>query len=199
MPMIRETVVATVNLAGEPHLAPLGLICEGDFWILAPFHPSTTLENLRLAPYAVANLTDDVRVFAGCLTGRRDWPLVPAHVVKAPRLRDALAHLELVVVEVRDDPQRPRFVCRVAHQETHGPFRGFNRAQSAVIEGAILISRLHMISRAEIEDELARMEIVVRKTAGPEEFEAWGWLRERAARFFAAGEAAGQSADRPGS
>ena len=28
--MIRETVVVTVNAAGEPHIAPLGLIAEGD-------------------------------------------------------------------------------------------------------------------------------------------------------------------------
>ena len=75
MPLIRETIVTTVNAQGEPHIAPLGLIAEGEHWIMAPFHPSTTLDNLRQAPFAVANFTDDVRVFAGCLTGRRDWPL----------------------------------------------------------------------------------------------------------------------------
>src|SRR5574337_33534 len=189
MPMIRETIVVTVNAAGEPHLAPLGLIAEGDGFILAPFHPSTTLENLRAAPYAVANLTDDVRVFAGCLTGRRDWPLAPARKIKAPRLKDTLSHLELVVAEVREDRLRPRFVCNVVHEEAHAPFHGFNRAQNAVIEGAVLISRLHMIPRHEIEPELARLEIIVGKTAGPGEFEAWGWLRDKAARFFAAADA----------
>ncbi len=196
MPMIRETVVTTVNAAGEPHIAPLGIIAEGENWILAPFHPSTTLENLRAAPYAVANLTDDVRIFAGCLTGRRDWPLASARLVKAPRLANALAHLELVVVEVRDDALRPRFVCRVSHMEAHAPFRGFNRAQNAVIEAAILISRLHMIPRSEIEQELARLEIAVGKTAGPEEFEAWGWLREKAVEHFAFVRAEGGNADR---
>ena len=196
--MIRETIVATVDAAGKPHLAPLGVIAEGEAWILAPFHPSTTLENLRQAPHAVANLTDDVRVFAGCLTGRRDWPLAPARLVRAPRLRDALAHLELSVVEVREHPQRPRFVCKVVHEETHAPFRGFNRAQNAVIEGAILISRLHMIPRAEIERELDRLEIVVGKTAGLAEYEAWGWLREKAARHFAEAVTEASGADRPG-
>jgi uncharacterized protein len=189
MPMIRETIVTTVNAQGEPHLAPLGLIAEGESWLLAPFHPSTTLENLRRAPFAVANLTDDVRVFAGCLTGRRDWPLSPASLVAAPRLANALAHLELVVAEVREDAQRPRFVCRVVHTQAHAPFLGFNRAQAAVIEGAVLISRLHMIPRAEIESELARLEIVVGKTAGAAELEAWGWLREKAAQYFVAPEA----------
>ncbi len=186
MTLICEAIVITVNAQGEPHLAPLGLIAEGEGWILAPFHPSTTLENLRQAPFAVANLTDDVRVFAGCLTGRRDWPLTTADLVAAPRLAATLAHLELVVVEVREDAMRPRFVCRVAHHASHAPFRGFNRAQAAVIEGAVLVSRLHMLPRAEVEAELARLEIIVGKTAGAAEAEAWNWLKERAEQVFAA-------------
>ncbi len=186
MPMIREVIVTTVNARGEPHLAPLGMIAEGERWILAPFHPSTTLENLRQAPFAVANLTDDVRVFAGCLTGRRDWPLTPANIVAAPRLGTTLAHLELVVTEVREDALRPRFVCRVAHRAAHAPFEGFNRAQAAVIDGAVIVSRLHMLPRAEVEAELARLEIVVGKTAGFAEAEAWSWLKDEAARVFAA-------------
>ena len=55
MPLIREAIVTTVNALGESHIAPLGLIAEGEGWILAPFHPSTTLDNLRQAPFAVAN------------------------------------------------------------------------------------------------------------------------------------------------
>jgi uncharacterized protein len=189
MPLIREAIVTTVNALGEPHLAPLGLIAEGEKWILAPFHPSTTLENLRQSPFAVANLTDDVRVFAGCVTGRRrDWPLTPASVVAAPRLASTLAHVELSVVEVREDQSRPRFVCQVVHRASHAPFQGFNRAQSAVIEGAVLVSRLHMMPRGEIEAEMTRLEITVGKTAGAAEAEAWGWLKERTAQVFAAAE-----------
>jgi hypothetical protein len=189
MALIREAIVTTVNARGEAHLAPLGLIAEGERWILAPFHPSTTLENLRQAPFAVANLTDDVRVFAGCLTGRRDWPVVPASVVAAPRLAATLAHLELVVVEVRESETRPRFVCRVAHRASHAAFEGFNRAQAAVIEAAVLVSRLHLLPRAEVEAELGRLEIIVGKTAGAAEAEAWSWLKDRTAQVFGAGEA----------
>jgi hypothetical protein len=185
MPLIREAIVTTVNAHGEPHLAPLGLIAEGEEWILAPFHPSTTLDNLREAPFAVANFTDDVRVFAGCLTGRRDWPLTPAAIVAAPRLATSLSHLELVVFDVREHPLRPRFVCRVAHRASHAPFEGFNRAQAAVIEAAVLVSRLHLLPRAEIEADLTRLEIIVEKTAGPAEAEAWSWLKARARQVFA--------------
>ena len=186
MPLIRESIVTTVDERGHAHLAPLGLIAEGENWILAPFHPSTTLENLRKTPFAVANLTDDVRIFAGCLTGRRDWPLTPAKVVKAPRLAQTLSHLELVVSEVREDSLRPRFVCRVVHRGSHAPFEGFNRAQSAVIEGAVLVSRLHMLPRSEVEGEFARLAVVIGKTSGPQEMEAWSWLSEKAASFYAA-------------
>jgi uncharacterized protein len=198
MALIREAIVTTLNAQGEPHLAPLGLIAEGEGWILAPFHPSTTLENLRLAPFAVANLTDDVRVFAGCLTGRRDWPLTAAKVVAAPRLAATLAHLELVVIEVREHELRPRFVCRVVHKASHAPFQGFNRAQAAVIEGAVLVSRLHLLPRAEVEAELARLEIVVGKTGGAVEAEAWGWLKDKAAQAFAAGFTEAGLAGNPG-
>jgi uncharacterized protein len=198
MPMIRESIVVTVNALGEPHLAPLGLIAEGEAWILAPFHPSTTLDNLRQAPFAVANFTDDVRVFAGCLTGRRDWPLTPATLVAAPRLTTTLAHLELVVIEVREHELRPRFVCRVAHSASHAPFEGFNRAQAAVIESAVLVSRLHLLPRAEVEVELTRLEIIVGKTAGPAEAEAWSWLKDKAAQVLGVGNSGTGLAGHPG-
>ena len=106
-------------------------------------------------------------------------------MVAAPRLKETLAHLELVVIEVREDALRPRFVCRVAHRASHAPFQGFNRAQSAVIEAAVLISRLHLLPRAEVEAELERLEIAVGKTAGPAEAQAWSWLKAKAAQVFA--------------
>lgn len=174
--MIRETVLTTVSADGQPHIAPLGLIAAGEDWIAAPFHPSTTLDNLRAVPFAVANYTDDVRIFAGCLTGRRDWPLVAATRVPTPRLASTLAHAELEVVSVQEDALRPRFHCRVVRIENHAPFRGFNRAQAAVVEAAILVSRLDMLPREKVEREMDYLRIAVGKTAGPAEQEAWAWL-----------------------
>lgn len=179
MPMIRECIVTTVDAEGRAQVAPLGLIQDGDGWIAAPFRPSTTLDNLRAVPFAVANYTDDARVFAGCLTGRRDFPLVPSSAVPVPRLAEALAHAELAVDRVAEDDARPRFRCRVVREETHAPFRGFNRARAAVVEAAILVSRLGMLPRDKVEREIAYLEIAVSKTAGPEELEAWGWLMDR--------------------
>jgi hypothetical protein len=177
--MIREVIVATIDAAGKAHIAPFGLIAAGEAWIIAPFCPSTTLTNLQDVPYAVANYTDDVRIFAGCLTGRREWPLVPIAEFPVPRLEAALAHAELAVERVEDDPQRPRFVCRVLRQSQHAPFHGLNRAKAAVLELAVLVSRLGFLSRDKIEREIAYLKIAIDKTAGPEEAEAWGWLMEK--------------------
>ena len=197
MPMIRETIVSTVDGAGRVHLAPLGIIAEGDGFIIAPFRPSTTLDNLRVVPFAAANFTDDVRVFAGCLTGRDQWPMVPGGEFPVPRFAGALAHAELAVTHVTEDDVRPRFHCRVVRAVMHAPFKGFNRAQAAVIEAAILVSRLTMLPREKVEREMAYLEIAVSKTASGAEDEAWRWLTERIRNFYAeAGQDAGQAQQR---
>jgi hypothetical protein len=185
MPMIRETIVTTAGPAGLVHMAPLGLIADGDGWIIAPFRPSTTLDNLRDVPFAVANYTDDVRIFAGCLTGRHKWPTVASDEVPVRRLAGSLAHAELAVDRVTEDEQRPRFHCRVLRLATHAPFLGFNRAQAAVIEAAILLSRLDLLPRDKIEQEIAYLEIAIGKTAGAAEQQAWQWLTETIAARYA--------------
>ena len=160
--------------------------------LIAPFRPSTTLDNLQANPFAVANYTDDVLVFAGCLTGQRDWPTRPAGQVPGAVLAQALAHAELAVARFDDDAVRPRFLCRVVHEAMHAPFRGFNRAQAAVVEAAILVSRLHMLPQEKIDREIAYLKIAIDKTAGPREREAWKRLMQRIAEHRPqAGEATG--------
>jgi hypothetical protein len=185
--MIRETIVTTVSADGRLHIAPLGLIADGDGWIIAPFRPSTTLDNLAAVPFAVANHTDDVRVFAGCLTGRRDWPTLSAGEFPVPRLAVALAHTELAVDRVSEDAERPRFHCRVLRHLSHTPFAGFNRAQGAVIEAAILVSRLHFLPREKVERELDYLSTAIAKTAGTAEQEAWDWLMAKVAAHYDTG------------
>jgi uncharacterized protein len=177
--MIREVIITTVDSSGAAHIAPFGLIAAQDDWIIAPFRPSTTLANLREIPYAVANYTDDVRIFAGCLTGRRDWPLAPIAEFPVPRLAFALTHAELAVERVEEDSQRPRFFCRVLRQKQHAAFQGLSRAKAAVLELAVLVSRLDFLPRDKIEREIEYLQIAIDKTAGPQEKEAWGWLTEK--------------------
>ena len=87
-----------------------------------------------------------------------------------------MAHSEVEVAEVVEDELRPRFRCRTVHEAGHAPFLGLNRAQAAVLEAAILVSRLHMLPAEKVEGELRYLKIAIDKTAGEAEREAWGWL-----------------------
>ena len=179
MPLILESIVTTKALEGGWHLVPFGLIVEGEDYIVAPFRPSPTIGNLEAHPFLTAAAPCDVRVIAGCVTGRRDWPTVPCERIDGVRLAEAYAHVELAVTDRRDDSVRPRFRCRVVHAASHSPFIGYNRAQAAVIEAAILSTRLHMLPPDKIRTEMDYLAIAIAKTAGPAEEEAWRWIMEK--------------------
>lgn len=183
--MIFETIVCTLNLDGKPHVTPFGVRYENDLAIISPFKPSTTLENILATQCATINLTDDVRVFSAALTERSVADLVPTEKIVGYRLTDALAHQELKLVKVQEDNIRPQLYFEVVHHELHKPFQGFNRAQGAVIELAVLVSRLHLLSRQKIESEINYLKIAIDKTAGERELQAWGWLIEKIDHFYA--------------
>ena len=155
---IFETVVTTCSAAGVVHVAPMGVRYVGDQVVLKPFRPSTTLDNILASGTAVLNLLTDVRVFAGCVTGRRSWPTLDVQAPGEPRavrLAAALEHVLLRLDNQDGDAQRPTLRLARLRGERHASFAGFNRAQAAVIEGAVLVSRLHLLPRAKIEGEMA--------------------------------------------
>jgi uncharacterized protein len=183
MPKIVETIITTLNADGSVYIAPLGLIADGEQWVIAPFKPSRTLENLRERPVCCASHVDDVRVFAGGVTGRKSWPTAKAGKIAGSYLAGAVSHWELEVARVIEDDVRPRFVCRVVADVSHRAWGGYNRAQAAVIEGAVLVTRLHMLPAAKIDADWKYLEIAITKTAGPTELEAWGWLNDKITNF----------------
>ena len=176
---IFETVVTTVAADGRVHVAPMGVRYQAGQVVLMPFKPSTTLDNILATGHAVLNLVTDSRVFAGCVTGRRTWPTVPADEIAGVRLANALVPCRACAATAPGRRRNARCcgMTRV-HEASHAPFIGFNRAQTAVVEGAVLVSRLHMLPAAKVDAEMAYLQIAIDKTAGPEEREAWGWLRE---------------------
>lgn len=176
--MIYETIVTTVNLQGAPHVTPFGIRFQHELIVLSPYKPSTTLDNILATQAAVVNLTDDVRIFAGALVGKQSWQLRPADKVTGYRLADSLAHKELQLVRVEDDPIRPQLLMQIVSAAEHAAFQGFNRAQAAVIELAVLVSRLKRLPMDKIDQEMAYLKIAVEKTAGIREQEAWDWLVE---------------------
>jgi uncharacterized protein len=183
--MIFETIITSINADGIAHVAPFGVRHEGEYIVIAPYQPSTTLANVLASKQAVMNICDDVRVFAAALTNRQAWTLQPTNQVKGFRLADCLQHVELVLVEVRDDTLRPQLVMQKVYAEQHKPFNGFNRAQAAVIELAVLVSRLHMLPQDKIQAEMQYLQIAIDKTAGANELLAWSWLVEKTEQFYA--------------
>ena len=182
--VIYETVVTTLSAEGVPHIAPMGVRYQDNHVVLMPFRPSATHDNIVATGQAVLNVVIDTRIFAGCVTGRRDWPGLPAERIRGVRLAAALSHVELRLAERLDDAQRPVLKLDRVHEVQHGAFAGINRAQAAVIEGAVLVSRLHMLPREKVSTEMAYLQIAIDKTAGPEEHEAWGWLQHAVARHW---------------
>ena len=182
--MIYETIVISTDAVGNPHIAPFGVRERDGRIVIAPFRPSASLDNLLGQKTATLNLTDDVRVFAGALTGRRDWPLKKASQINGFVLEDALAHRELELEQVIEDETRPQLMFRMVFAMTHAPFKGFNRAQAAVVELAVLASRLHMLPREKIETELQYLQTAVSKTAGEREWQAWQWLIEKIENYY---------------
>ena len=180
--MIFETIVISTNAENQPHIAPFGVRYENDLVVIAPYRPSSTLNNLLTTKTATLNFTDDVRVFAGAITSnkenhfRRQWPLLAVEDFHGYRLANCLAHQELVLVKVIDDVVRPTLSFKVLNMKNHAPFNGFNRAQAAVIELCVLASRLDRLAIEKIESEINYLQIAIDKTAGERELEAWGWL-----------------------
>lgn len=173
---INEIILITENADGSPHIAPFGMRERDGLILIAPFRPSTSLDNLLSGRSATINTTDDVRVFAGALTGRRQWPGNKQGLSWV--LDSALSYQALKLVKVEEDAQRPHLYFEITKQENLRPFKGYNRAQAAVVELCVLVSRLNMLPPEKITAEMTYLQIAIDKTAGEHELEAWSWLAE---------------------
>lgn len=184
--MIYETIISSVNAQGQAHVTPFGVREENDLIVIAPFKPSSTLDNIIETRAAVINLTDDVRIFASAIVKHhQDYLLTKASKVIGYRLAHTLSHKELRLIHVKEHKDRPELHMQVVHQATHQPFSGFNRAQAAVIELAVLASRLAMLPKEKIMTEMDYLQIAIDKTAGTRELEAWQWLTEKVDQYYA--------------
>ena len=202
--MIFETIIITVNSQNEPHISPFGVRYEQDKVIISHYKPSITLDNIVATKMATLNITDDVRIFAGALTGNinndalqpqglspQNIPAEAGYSYLKPnihagyRLAHALSHIDLALIEVKDGAQRPQLIMQKVAEFNHKPFTGFNRAQAAVIELCILVSRLHMLPKDKVMTEMQYLQIAIDKTAGERELEAWGWLAKKIEQFYA--------------
>jgi hypothetical protein len=174
--VIVETIVTTVAPDGAVNCAPMGVEWNDDGIVLKPFLETATYRNVAATRAAVVNLTDDVRVFARAAISNPTYETTPAVAVRGVVLADCCSWRELEVTAIDNAPPRARIETAVVHRGTRREFIGFNRARHAVLEAAIYATRLHLLPRAFVNSELARLQTIVDKTAGPEEFEAMALL-----------------------
>jgi hypothetical protein len=176
--VIIETIITTVDGGGRVNVAPMGVEWGEETIVVKPFLETTTFRNLTSVGEAVINLTDDALLFARAAIGNPEAAAVPAAVVRGVVLDVACSWRELRVRSVDDTPPRSRIVTDVVHRGLRREFLGFNRARHAVLEAAILATRVHLIPPAQIDEELARLQVIVDKTAGPREQEAMALLTD---------------------
>ncbi len=170
--MIVESIVTTVDPDGRVNIAPMGVEWGDERIVLKPFLETTTYRNVTATQVAVVNLVDDVRVFARAAISNPEYPVTPGAVVEGVRLADVCSWRELRATAIDATPPRSRIEMAVVHRGVAREFVGFNRAAHAVLDATIYATRLHLLDRAFIDGELARLPVIVDKTAGPAEHEA---------------------------
>ncbi|MBL8792333.1 MAG: DUF447 family protein [Planctomycetia bacterium] len=193
--MILEGIVTTVAPSGEVNIAPMGPRVEADMqrFLLRPFHTAQTYRNLKAHGEGVLHVTDDVLLLARAALGDVDPrpALLPAERVRGWVLADACRAYEFRVISLDDREERVSIEAEVLHVRWQRDFFGFNRAKHAVVEAAILATRTAFLPLADIEADFARLAVLVDKTGGPREHEAFGFLRAHLERVKAAREGGG--------
>lgn len=179
--MILEGLISTLNADGTPHVAPMGPRVDGpnfDRFLLRPFPTSHTYRNLARHPEGVLHVTDDVLLLARAAIGEVPLPaLFPARVIRGNVLADACRAVEFRVVSVDDSAERLTMRAEAVHVHRLRDFFGLNRAMHAVVEAAILATRTALLPAESIRSEYARLAVLVEKTGGPREREAFDLLR----------------------
>ena len=180
--MIFEGLMTTTNQLGAINVAPMGPIVRGDFdsMLLRPFEGSTTFENLLATRRGVFHVVDQVDVIAEAAIRRlqKTPATVPAELIDGSVLEDCCRWFELEVTRVDTSEPRSEMEARVVHRGERRPFQGFNRARHAVIEAAILATRLHLIPKEDVEGQYRVFESAVEKTGGERERAAFGMLND---------------------
>ena len=178
--MILEGIVTTVDAYGAVNISPMGPRVDASMnrLVLRPYQTSTTYKNLKRKGEGVLHVTDDVLLLAQAAVAQPDPPplLSRAQTVDGWIIDDACRWYEFRVTSLDDSAPRVEIVAEVVTRGHQRDFFGFNRAKHAVIEAAILATRLEFLPREEILREFKRLAIIVEKTAGDQERRAMEFL-----------------------
>tara|TARA_R110002072_G_scaffold295170_1_gene465916 strand:+ start:35950 stop:36528 length:579 start_codon:yes stop_codon:yes gene_type:complete len=171
--MILEGMVTTQNSAGDINVAPMGPIVDEAMqsFVLRPFQTSTTYRNLKGHPFGVLHVVDDVLLLAKAAISQLEKtpPVFQAITIPGHVLKSACRWYEFKVETLDDSAERTRIEARVVHSGRLRDFFGFNRAKHAVLEAAILATRIHILPAEEVLAQIDALRSPVAKTAGPNE------------------------------
>ena len=180
--MILEGIVTSLDPDGLVNFAPMGPYVEPSFATLRlrPYKTSRTYQNLKTHGQGVFHVSDDVLLLAQAAIGSlTQMPATfSAEKVKGQVIKSACRWYEFEVTEMDDSQDRTNITARVIHTGRLRDFVGFNRAKHAVLEAAILATRVHLIKKDYIMQEYDRLQIPLEKTAGAAELEAFALLRD---------------------
>lgn len=183
--MILEGVVTTLSPQGALNIAPMGPIVPPDLdlsvFMLRPFKTSTTYRNLKARGEGVFHVTDNVLLLAQAAIGAPLEPepaTRPAEKVAGSILADACHYYEFRAVDFEDRDERATIRVETVAEGRIRDFLGFNRARNAVLEAAILASRVGLIPPSEILDDYDKLSVLVDKTGGPAERSAFDLLAD---------------------
>ena len=171
--MIVETVTTTINPDGSVNCAAMGVEWGDETIVIKPYRATRTLRNLQDRGAAVVHVTDDILLFARAALADPHPPTRPAAAVEGAVLADACSWREVAVEAIDATGPRARVTARVVGRGAGREFVGFNRACHAVLEASILASRAKRLPADELRADLARLTVLVEKTAGPRERAAW--------------------------
>ncbi len=172
MPFIIETIVTTRDTHGRINFAPMGVEWGASVIVLKPYQDTTTFRNLVATREAVVNVTDNVMLFAQAAIADPTFPHRPARVVQGAVLEDVCSWREVRVLKVDTRAPRARIPCQIVYRGVAREFIGYNRAQAAVIEAAILATRIRFLPMEQILRDIERLQVIVRKTGGAREHTA---------------------------
>ncbi|MFO0903448.1 MAG: DUF447 family protein [Pirellulales bacterium] len=180
--MIVEGIVTTRNADGSINIAPMGPRVDDDWksLVLRPFPTSTTCANLDRERVGVFHVTDDCELLARTAVDRLEVqpPLTAIDGFPVPRLANACRWYAFRAASVDKSAPRIGFDCEVVASGVVRDFLGFQRAKHAVLEAAIVATRLHLLTPAAVDSEMQRLKVIVEKTAGPQEFAAFALLEQ---------------------
>jgi len=178
---VLEGVMTTINSDGGVNIAPMGPIVDAKMTTLRlrPYQSSTTYKNLKRTGQGVFHVTDDVLLLAQAAVGRIEPVpnMIECTAVSGYVLADACRWYALRVESLDEGQPRAEINANVVQSGRQRDFFGFNRARHAVVEAAILATRIDFLPAKSVLQQFNELAVPVEKTGSRREHEAFEFLR----------------------